>query len=39
MADLLHQQGVRVDFMPEARFFMKPLVSSLVRHTEGGEPA
>lgn len=37
MADLLHQQGVRVDFMPQQSFFMKPLVTSLVRHTDGND--
>lgn len=37
MADLLSQQGVRVDFMPQQSFFMKPLVTSLVRHTDGND--
>jgi len=32
MADYLRAQGVRVDVMPEDRFFMKPLVDALARH-------
>jgi uroporphyrinogen-III synthase len=32
MADYLRAQGVRVDVMPEERFFMKPLVDALARH-------
>ena len=30
MADYLKEAGVRVDFMPEGRFFMKPFVTALV---------
>ncbi len=29
MADYLKEEGVRVDFMPEGSFFMKPLVTAL----------
>lgn len=31
MADTLKEAGVRVDFMPEESFFMKPLVTALAR--------
>jgi hypothetical protein len=29
MADYLKEEGVRVDFMPESHYFMKPLVTAL----------
>lgn len=32
MADYLREQGVRVDVMPEDRYFMKPLVDALSEH-------
>ncbi len=32
MADFLREQGVRVDVMPEERYFMKPLVDALADH-------
>lgn len=32
MADYLREQGVRVDVMPEDRYFMKPLVDALAEH-------
>lgn len=35
MADYLRAQGVRVDVMPEERFFMKPLVDALAEHFAG----
>lgn len=32
MADYLREQGVRVDVMPEDRYFMKTLVDALAEH-------
>ena len=32
MADYLREQGIRVDVMPEERYFMKPLVDALADH-------
>ena len=37
MADVLVQAGIRVDLMPQDSFFMKPLVTELVRVLTGAE--